>query len=262
MTASGRLMLLVVGAAVTLNADDRSSTAREEMALIPAGELSMGRHRTTSDDREGMRPLALRDDRPVHTVHIDGFYLDIDEATHADYAAFVEASGHTPPRHWLGGAMPKEKKDLPIYNVDWNDASAYCAWAGKRLPTEAEWEKAARGGLEGLDYPWGDDKPSEDLALFNTPEGPGPAGKRKPNAYGLRDMAGGVAEWCSDWFERTYYERSPARNPRGPETGMYKIIRGGSWSSGPRRITVFFRNWVRPNQKTPNVGFRCARDAQ
>ena len=74
-------------------------------------------------------------------------------------------------------------------------------------------------------------------------------------------MAGGVAEWCSDWFERTYYEKSPGENPRGPEQGMYKIIRGGSWSSGPHRITVFFRNWVRPNQRTPNVGFRCAKDS-
>jgi formylglycine-generating enzyme required for sulfatase activity len=249
-------------AAVALLAEDPSSKAPAGMALVPAGDFSMGRHRATADDEKGMRPLALRDDRPVHTVHVDAFYVDIDEVSHADYSRFVEATGHKPPYHWLDGKMPADKSDLPVYNVDWDDASAYCAWAGKRLPTEAEWEKAARGGLEGLDYPWGDDKPADALALFNTAEGPGPVGKRKPNAYGLRDMAGGVAEWCGDWFERTYYESSPARNPKGPETGMYKVIRGGSWSSGPRRITVFFRNWVRPNQKTPNLGFRCAQAAQ
>ena len=257
--ASGALILLLAAAAVL--AEDPSVEVPEGMALVPAGELSMGRHRTTADDEKGMRPLALRDDRPVHKVHIDGFYLDVDEITHADYAKFVATTQRTPPYHWLGGEMPAAKADLPIYNVDWEDATAYCSWVGKRLPTEAEWEKAARGGLEGLDYPWGDDKPSDDLALFNTPKGPGAVGERKPNGYGLRDMAGGVAEWCSDWFDRTYYESSPARNPQGPQTGMYKIIRGGSWSSGPRRITVFFRNWVRPNQKTPNLGFRCAQSA-
>ncbi|MEZ5365408.1 MAG: SUMF1/EgtB/PvdO family nonheme iron enzyme [Bryobacterales bacterium] len=256
-------VLIGLALATTLTAAENAAPkAPMGMALIPAGEFSMGRHRLTADDEKGMRPLALRDDRPVHTVLIDAFYMDVDEVTHAKYAAFVEATHHTPPYHWLGGKMPEEKKDLPVYNVDWQDASDYCAWAGKRLPTEAEWEKAARGGLEGLDYPWGDDKPTTSVALFNTPLGPSAVGKRKPNAYGLRDMAGGVAEWCSDWFERTYYEASPAANPKGPETGMYKVIRGGSWSSGPRRITVFFRNWVRPNQKTPNLGFRCVQDAQ
>jgi formylglycine-generating enzyme required for sulfatase activity len=99
------------------------------------------------------------------------------------------------------------------------------------------------------------------MARFNTPLGPAPTGKRKPNAYGIYDMAGGVAEWCSDWFERNYYETSPRKNPTGPEQGMYKAIRGGAWSDGPNRITVFFRNWVRPNQKTPNIGIRCVRDA-
>ena len=261
MRASGSLIGLVL--ALTLGAaEDPSTKAPKGMALVPGGEFSMGRHRTTPDDEKGMRPLALRDDRPVHTVDIDGFYMDVDEVTHADYALFLEAAKREAPYHWIGGLMPPDKAKTPIYNVDWDDATAYCSWAGKRLPTEAEWEKAARGGLEGLDYPWGDDKPVEALALFDTPLGPTPVGKRKPNAFGLRDMAGSVAEWCGDWFERTYYESSPAKNPKGPETGMYKVIRGGAWSDGPRRITVFFRNWVRPNQKTPNVGFRCVQDAQ
>ena len=96
-------------------------------------------------------------------------------------------------------------------------------------------------------------------ARFNVADGPAPVGKFKPNALGLFDMAGGVAEWVNDWFDAKYYEASPAKNPTGPETGKYKVVRGGAWSDGPRRITVFFRNWVRPSQTTPNIGFRCAK---
>ena len=239
-----------------------AATAPEGMALIPAGEFTMGRTKTTSDDPTGMRPLILRDDRPPHAVRLDAFYLDRHEVTHAEYARFLEAAGRRAPYHWLDGAMPDGRGDFPIYNVDWDDATAYCAWNGKRLPTEAEWEKAARGGLDGADYPWGDDKADDSRARFGSSEGPGPVGKYPPNEYGLFDMAGGVSEWCADWFEREYYEKSPAENPPGPAEGQYRIIRGGSWADGPRRVTVFFRNWVRPNQRTPNLGFRCAKDAE
>jgi len=234
----------------------------EEMALIPAGAFEMGRSQTTDDDTTGMRPLILRDDRPVHEVMLDSFYMDRNEVTHADYSRFVEAVGHRTPYHWIDGKMPAAQAKQPIYNVDWSDAKAYCGWQGKRLPTEAEWERAARGGLEGATYPWGDEKASPQRARYSTPAGPGPVGKYPPNDFGLHDMSGGVAEWCSDWFHRTYYERSPPENPQGPDEGQYRIIRGGSWSSGPARITVFFRNWVRPNQRTPNLGFRCVKDAQ
>ena len=232
------------------------------MALIPAGEFTMGRTKETSDDASGMRPLILRDDRPPHSVRLDAYYMDRHEATHAEYAEFVKSTGRRPPYHWLDGEMPSDAADSAIYNVDWNDASSYCEWAGKRLPTEAEWERAARGGLEGADYPWGDDKALPEKARHATGDGPGPVEQHPPNAFGLYDMAGNVSEWCSDWFERTYYERSPAENPQGPGDGIYRIIRGGAWSDGPRRITVFFRNWVRPNQRTPNLGFRCVKDAR
>jgi formylglycine-generating enzyme len=230
--------------------------AKDGMALIPAGTFTMGRTRETPDDKTGMRPLVLRDDRPPHKVTLDEFWMDTHEVTQAQYAEFVKKTGHRTPYHWLNGKLPEGKEKHPVHNVDWNDATAYCKWAGKRLPTEAEWERAARGGLEGQDYPWGDKITPAD-ARFNTAEGPGPVGSYKPNAFGLYDMAGSVSEWCNDWFERTYYESSPAKNPQGPETGQYKIIRGGSWADGPRRVTVFFRNWVRPNQTTPNLGFRC-----
>ena len=262
-----RLLAAVLVAAGLLGAQDgerepAAPDAPEGMALIPAGEFTMGRTRTTPDDERGMRPLILRDDRPPHTVRLDAFYLGRTETTHADYAKFVAATGHPTPYHWTDGEMPTEMAKHPIYNVDWEDATAYCEWSGKRLPTEAEWERAARGGLDGKDYPWGDQAAKPEHARFSTPEGPGPVALYDPNAFGLYDMAGGVSEWCSDWFARTYYEVSPPENPQGPAEGLYKMIRGGAWSDGPKRLTVFFRNWVRPNQRTPNLGFRCAKDSK
>ena len=221
--------------------------------LIPAGEFTMGRTKPTPDDKTTMRPQVLLDDRPAHKVYLDAYSIDAHEVTNAEYAEFVKATGHRKPHHW---SQPADDK-LPVFNVDWDDASAYCGWAGKRLPTEAEWERAARGGKEGMDYPWGD-KIDAKKALYNA-AAPGPVGQFPPNDFGLYDMAGGVSEWCSDWFERTYYEKSEPRNPKGPTHGEYKIIRGGAWSDAPARVTVFFRNWVRPNQRTPNVGFRCVK---
>lgn len=252
-------MLALLAPMAAVEAPGGSSA--EGMVLIPAGEFQMGRAELNEDDAKGMRPLILRDDRPYHAVFLDSYWMDAKEATHADYAKFVKATGHTPPRHWLQGEMPQERASHPIYNVDWYDATAYCEWQGKRLPTEAEWERAARGGLEGKDYPWGDDGVEPETARYNTPLGPGPVGDFEANGLGLYDMAGSVSEWCFDWFERTYYERSPAKNPRGPEEGLYRIIRGGAWSDAPNRLTVFFRNWVRPDQKSANIGFRCVKDA-
>jgi formylglycine-generating enzyme required for sulfatase activity len=230
--------------------------ADDGMVLIPAGEFTMGRTKLTPDDKTTMRPQVLLDDRPDHKVRLDAYRMDRTEVTHQQYARFIQATGRKPPYHWLGGKMPEGAADVPVYNVDWDDAKAYCTWAGKRLPTEAEWERAARGGKDGLSYPWGD-KADPKLALYNVQTGPEPVGKRPPNDFGLFDMAGGVSEWTADWFEREYYKTSPAENPKGPEKGLYKVIRGGAWSDSPARITVFFRNWVRPNQRTPNIGFRC-----
>ena len=239
--------------AATVGASDRAGL----MVLIPAGEFTMGRTRLTADDKTNMRPRVLLDDRPARTVKLDAYSIDVYEVTNRDYARFVRMKGHPPPRHWMNGEIPKGEEPFPVFNVDWEDASAYCEWAGKRLPTEAEWERAARGGLQGMDYPWGD-KADAKKARYNSAE-PGPVGAFPSNGFGLYDLAGGVSEWCADWFERTYYEKGPSENPTGPETGEYKVIRGGAWSDAPKRVTVFFRNWVRPNQKTPNLGFRCAK---
>jgi len=257
-----RMVLLLSLAAGSAFGDEVSSPkAPAGMVSILAGEFTMGRTFETDDDKRGMRPLVLRDDRPAHTVKLDAYFMDSHEVTQAQYEEFVKATGRRVPYHWLEGVAPGGKQNDPVHNVDWADANAYCSWQGKRLPTEAEWERAARGGEEEKRYPWGDDKPDRQLALFNTPLGPGPVGSHQPNPFGLHDMAGSVSEWCSDWFARTYYERSPKKNPKGPDKGMYKIIRGGSWADGPQRITVFFRNWVRTNQRTPNLGFRCVQDA-
>ena len=231
------------------------------MALIPADDFMMGRSKPTIDDKTGMRPLILRDDRPVHKVWLDAYFMDAKEVTHGDYAKFVRATKRRPPYHWLDGKYPESHELYPVYNVSWDDANACCAWQGKRLPTEAEWERAARGGKKGLAYP-SRDAIDRKKALYNVATGPGPVGEFSANGFGLYDMAGSVSEWCSDWFERTYYEKSPERNPQGPEEGLYKIIRGGAWSDGPKRVTVFFRNWVRSSQRTPNLGFRCAQDAR
>jgi len=227
---------------------------REGMVAIAAGEFTMGRTKLTRDDDTKMRPRVLLDDRPAHKVWLDAYYLDAREVTNAQYAKFVSATGHRPPYHWSGG---QGEAELPVFNVSWDDANAYCRWAGKRLPTEAEWERAARAGKEGLSYPWGD-KMEAGKARYNVEAGPAPVGQFPANDFGLFDMSGNVSEWCSDWFDREYYKSSPPRNPKGPETGIYKVIRGGAWSDEAARTTVFFRNWVRPTQTTPNIGFRCA----
>ncbi len=229
-----------------------------EMAQIPAGEFQMGRSKLTKDDPTGMRPQVLLDDRPVHKVSLAAFSIDTHEVTNQKYAAFLKASKRKAPRHWVNGAMPPGIDNQPVYNVDWDDASAYCQWEGKRLPTEAEFERVARSGKEGLSYPWGD-KWEPKNAKFNSQNGPAIVGQFPPNEFGVYDIVGNMAEWTADWYDHDYYKNSPVENPKGPETGLYKIIRGGAWSDPPARLTVFFRNWVRPNQKTPNIGFRCAK---
>ncbi len=236
-----------------------ANAAESGMALIPRGTFQMGRSKLTADDKTAMRPQVLLDDRPVHAVTLSAFLLDTHEVTQAQYSAFVKATKRPAPYHWTGGAVPAGAGPVAAHNVSFDDAKGYCEWRGKRLPTEAEWERAARGGMEGADYPWGD-KYDAKLARHNTETGPGEVGRHAPNAFGLYDMAGGMSEWTADWFDREYYKHSPAENPMGPAAGTYRVIRGGAWSDPGKRITVFFRNWVRPTQRQPNIGFRCAKD--
>jgi formylglycine-generating enzyme required for sulfatase activity len=217
----------------------------------------MGRSKLTPDDKTTMRPKVLLDDRPVRHLSISAFRLDKYEVTNRKYAEFVKTTSHRTPYHWVGGTYPKGADDIPVYNVSWDDARDYCQWSGGRLPTEAEWEYAARGGKEALDYP-NADKIDAKQARYNAATGPVAVGKFAPNGFGIFDMAGNVSEWTADWFDGVWYSRGENTDPKGPPTGEYKVIRGGAWSDSARRITVFFRNWVRPNQRTPNLGFRCA----
>ncbi|MFN7978676.1 MAG: formylglycine-generating enzyme family protein, partial [Vicinamibacterales bacterium] len=241
-------------------------------ASIPAGEFWMGRTRLWLMDEIGWQVRERFDDRPVHRVHLNAFSMDVYEVTNADYAAFVAspASKVEPPFHWGGPTPPGDKARLPVYNVSWHDAAKYCAAQGGRLPTEAEWEYAARGGAADLDYPWGNDysdpattgpgasAPASTRARSGASTGPKPVGSYAPNAYGLYDMSGNVWEWTADWYDLMYYAESPVQSPTGPATGRYKVIRGGSWADTETRLgTVYYRNFTAPDTAQPTIGFRC-----
>ena len=243
--------------ALLLSSVAYAASQLQDTVTIPAGEFTMGRTKLTPDDSTKMRPHVLLDDRPARKVRMGSFRIDKYEVTNEKYAAFVKATDHPAPYHWKGGVFPQGTGPIPVFNVTWTDAQAFCQWAGKRLPTEAEWERAARGGKEEMDYPDGD-KIDAKQARFSSSSGPGAVGVYAPNGFGLYDLAGNVAEWTADWFNGEYYSKGQNVDPKGPAAGDYKVIRGGAWSDAPKRITVFFRNWVRPVQRTPNIGFRCA----
>jgi formylglycine-generating enzyme required for sulfatase activity len=173
----------------------------------------------------------------------------------------LEATGRRQPFHWIGGKAAAGEEEHPVVNVNWDEAAAYCSSLGKRLPTEAEWERAARGLAEGAKFPWGDEEPKQGRqAHFNVLDGTRPVCQFSKNGFGLCDMAGNAWEWCFDRYERLYYEGAPAKNPRGPEEGMYRILRGGSWADQAKYLTCSYRSYARPRERSPNIGFRCAKD--
>jgi formylglycine-generating enzyme required for sulfatase activity len=225
------------------------------MAEIPAGEFWMGVDGT----------IGLEDERPRHRVWLDAYEMDRHEVTTRQYAAFLAVTGRERPWQW-DTVNHAEHGDRPVIGVSWTDTEAYCRWNGKRLPTEAEWEKAARDGDE-RNYPWGNQVPTPDLAnfglgvRFSYGQALTPVGRyeRGQSPYGLYDMAGNVWEWVSDWYEGGYYEKSPARNPQGPEHGQLKVLRGGSWSELPKYLLTYGRFKLDPVTRNSYVGFRCAR---
>ena len=262
------------------------------MAAIPAGEFVMG-----SPNNEG-----LTDERPQHTVFLHAFLIDRYEVTNAQYEQFVNATGHAVPVNpnpsftlWNGGRPLPGSETHPVVNVSWHDATAYCAWAGKRLPTEAEWEKAARG-TDGRRYPWVNEwsltkansasywagraiefKDTLEWRAFWV-EGEGariskerglkgevltlPVGSLPQGAspYELFDMAGNASEWVQDWFEPYSYLRAPRENPPGPAGKLLKVIRGGSWLKPATSLRTADRDYGFPDEQQSGTGFRCAKD--
>jgi iron(II)-dependent oxidoreductase len=239
-----------------------AETAPSGMVLIPAGEFWMGRaqfqwlfDRNTEIERDRL------DDSPAHKVYLDSFSIDTHEVTNEEYARFLKATGTPAPWYWPKGEFPAGEERFPVYNVNWEEAKTYCNWAGKRLPTEAEWERAARGGLDRQKYPWGDDDQLRGRGHLNWAVGPVAVGSFPPNGFGLYDITGNVWEWTSDWYDRDYYAASPELNPRGPDSSMYKVIRGGGWTDGydARNLMVSHRSYVDPTTRAFTIGIRCAK---
>ena len=223
---------------------------QHEMALIPGGISAMGSEEGDAEQK------------PVHVVELAAFYIDVYEVTVAQYRPCVEAGiCAEPPSVNLCNWYENVEDTHPINCMYWEDARAYCEWAGLRLSTEAEWEKAARG-TDGRTYPWGEDLDRNKanygggamrtLEVGSHPEGVSP--------YGVHDMAGNVWEWVQDWYNSYYYSTSPVEDPQGPESGSHKVLRGGSWHFLPRAVRTFHREPYHPLDTDPDIGFRCARD--
>ncbi len=290
-------LLLLIMTIVACCAKIGEKTAKEkeglkDMVLIPAGEFLMG-----SPSGEGEN-----DEHPVHRVYVDAFYIDMYDVTNAQFKRFADATAYVTDAEKQGWAKAWNEKDWsnvkganwrhphgaksgidqimnhPVVQVSWNDAVAYAQWARKRLPTEAEWEKAARD-TDDRKYPWGNTKPnggrcnfadsnadfnwsdksSDDGYQYTSPVGKYEDGK---SSFGVYDMAGNVWQWCSDWYNEGYYSDSPARDPKGPTGGEYHVFRGGSWSDKAEDLRAANRNGDDPSFRCDNLGFRCAQDVK
>lgn len=225
------------------------------MVDIPEGDFMMGR-----DGNE-----ALEDERPGHRVWLDAFTIEANEVTTGQYALFLSKGNRSVPWQWETVDLTQHA-DRPVIGVSWNDAQAYCSWKGKRLPTEAEWEKAARG-TDGRKYPWGNEVPTNEYANFALGARfsysqvlfPVASYEKGKSPYGVYQMAGNVYEWVQDWYATNYYEASPARNPQGPAQGQFKVVRGGSWSDLPKYLLTYSRFKLPPGTRNSYTGFRCAR---
>ena len=216
---------------------------------IPAGEFQMGNHETERRPSE-------------HRVYVSEFLIDKMPVTWGRYKIFAGAIGTSLPPHVPYWGI---HDDHPVVYVTWEEASQYCAWVGGRLPTEAEWEKGARGSDDRM-YPWGNEEVDRERAVYQRawgyvstdPVGAHPSGT---SPYGLMDMAGNVWEWCSDWFDEEYYESSSPRDPKGPASGIAHVVRGGSWDSRPTVLSCSCRNWGHRGYREGDFGFRCAMSA-
>ncbi|GJL62965.1 MAG: hypothetical protein NPIRA04_16190 [Nitrospirales bacterium] len=227
----------------------------EHMTLIPRGEFTMG------SQEHG-------DEKP-HQVVLDAYHIDKFEVSNKDYREFLKATGHTAPAYWDDPRL--NKPEQPVVGVNWYDSSKFCEWKGKRLPTEAEWERGAKGP-RGSHYPWGH-KLTKDKANYGQNVGktsPVDSYPQGASDYGLYNMAGNVFEWVSDWYDPNYYHVSPAMNPQGPATGIdfanqgaVKVLKGGSWLAPASSLHTSHRFWNQPENNSYGVGlgFRCAKSA-
>ncbi|MCS6316629.1 MAG: formylglycine-generating enzyme family protein [Nitrospira sp.] len=266
----------------------------DDMVLIPAGEFLMG----ATEESGG-----LPDERPLRLIYLSAFWLDRYEVTNAAYQEFVQATGHQAPANsapaltlWERNVPLPGIERHPVVNVSWLDAVAFCRWANKRLPTEAEWEKAARG-TDGRTYPWGNEWTFEHSnsasywarhtvqfadstewdafwvkgvgaviskekglkgEILTLPVGSFPGGA---SPYGALDMAGNAAEWVQDWYNPNHYRTAPLTDPQGPERGAIKAMRGGSWLKPAISLRTTDRDWGTMDSRPSGTGFRCARDA-
>lgn len=275
-------------------ATDVSTFDPERMQRLAGGEFTMGGP-----------PNQFGDQQPLHRVRLPPFWLDVAPVTNRQFRQFVQATGHLTTAERRGWALVFDQKtqtwqqveganwrqpagpnssvagrDLyPVVQVSWYDASAYANWAGKRLPTEAEYEYAARSGLSDCGYPWGRKLKPDGRCLANFWQGwfpladaaedgyagLSPVDAFPPNRYGLRDITGNVWCWCSDWYAADYYSHSEKRSPRGPLDGEQRVRRGGSWLSAGNygdRLQVSHRDYAFPDEATNHAGFRCARSIQ
>jgi iron(II)-dependent oxidoreductase len=232
-----------------------SQDITQKMVLIPAGEFIMGK----DSDHEV-------DFNPAHKVQVNSFYIDKYAVTNAEYYRFCQETEHNLPEFWEIKIFRsgKDFPNHPVVGVNWSDAEEYAEWAGKRLSSEAEWEYAARGKLIDNDYPT--EKKWVIPLRRNTP-GEGwenlivEVDSHNPNAYGLFNMSGNIWEWVLDVYKEDYYKRSTYNNPKSPEEGLLRVIRGGSWHSGKMCKRVYFRKGLPANWVDFAVGFRCAKDS-
>jgi len=241
--------LFILTFLISLSLFAQNDSAKNRI-LIPAGEFNMGKNTSNPTDWQ-----------PEHKVVIDSFYLDAYEVTNQQYAEFCRATKHALPEFWgmKEFKCSPEFPDHPVVGVSWFDAESYAKWAGKRLPTEAEWEYACRGGLVDQNFHTGNQLDSTKANFAKKYKGTLRVGTFAPNAFGLYDMPGNVWEWTADNYADDYYQDSEPSNPKGPKNGRFKVIRGGSWHSGAMCVQNYFRNGLSPSWIDFGVGFRCAK---
>jgi iron(II)-dependent oxidoreductase len=255
------IILLLNGLQAEQNSQKEEDLYKKaELVLIKGGEFIMGVDRSKKS-KSGKKTYI---DDYAHKVYVDSFYLDKYEVTNYQYYVYCLKTGAKLPELWgmkeffCGLDFPNH----PVIGVPHHEAKKFAEWRGMRLPTEAEWEYAARGGLVGKKYPLGDEQDKKQANFGRNYRGTMAVGSFPPNGYDLYDMSGNVVEWVADNYAKDYYLKSPYKNPKGPEVGRFRVIRGGGWFSGPYCCNVYNRNGLKQNWVDFNVGFRCVKDVK